>query len=336
MWTVNNRTPYAHGHTWIRDKTGRHFWVVAVQATFSVKPNGQLELAEEQPEPLLAPEYTGEPGQSSLRWDSDLLYVKRCTDVVADAHAHCPGGRARASTVVSLRVASINKQIEVHGSRVYYQGAVGLTTTAPAPFVSRPISYEWAFGGLDLSDPNPAKHRIDDRNPIGKGFSLRPDRLIHRPAHAIEYPGTNPAKVGPAGLGPIDPAWTPRRQRGGTYDAVWERKKKPLLPDDYDELYASSAPEDQRTLQPLSGGERVELRGATPSGVFAFEVPRILLAFSTRFGSRREDHRASLATIKLMPESMKVSFVWQTSLYVAPRDGDYLDETNVWEKTRLS
>jgi hypothetical protein len=33
---------------------------------------------------------------------------------------------------------------------------------------------------------------------------------------------------------------------------------------------------------------------------------------------------------------MKVSFVWQTSLYVAPRDGDYLDETNVWEKTRLS
>jgi hypothetical protein len=336
MWGLENHTPYAAERTWIRDKQGRHLWVVAVKATFDIKANNRLELAEEQFPPALAPEYSGEPGVSSLRWDSDLMYAKTGTDIIAEAHAHAPKGKAQEKVLVALRVGPIFKQMHVYGPRIYYDGAFGLATTTPSPFISQPMTYELAFGGQDLAHPNPSKHRIDGRNPVGRGFAVDAKHLIHQPAHQIEYLDGSPSKRGPAGLGPLDPAWSPRRERAGTYDAKWEKTKKPLLPDDYSDLYGSCAPSDQRLEGPLLGGERVEMLNLTPSGVVAFELPKIHLGFSTRFGPRREEHRGHLVTVLLRPEVMQVSLVWQTTLYVAPRDGDYLDSTSIWEKRHVT
>src|SRR5262249_31114875 len=157
---------------WIRDKDGHHLWIVAVKATFNVALNGQLSLADEQPPPALAPEYEGEPGASSLLFDSDLLYAKPCTDVIAVAQAHAPGGQPRETTMVSLRVGPIQKRLVVHGDRSFMPAIHGVAPGSTKPFVRRPIRYEWAFGGMDLQDPLPSKHRIDDRNPIGKGFAV--------------------------------------------------------------------------------------------------------------------------------------------------------------------
>jgi hypothetical protein len=336
MWSLQNHTPYAAERNWVRDKQGRHQWVVAVKATFDIDDHGRLALSDEQPPPALAPEYAGEPGLSSLRWDSDLLYVKPCTDVVAEANAHAPGGRPCDRVPVILRVGPIQKQLLVHGDRTFAWSPGGVALTAPSPFVSRPIRYEWAYGGIDLSDANPAKHRMDDRNPIGKGFATDPRRLLHQPAYALEYPGADSAKAGPAGFGPIDPAWSPRRLRAGTYDVRWEDHRKPLLPEDYDDLFASSAPDDQRVVPHLRGGERVELQGMTPAGLLTFELPKIYLAFTTRFGTRREEHRSKLATVLLLPEAKRLAMVWQTSLDVAQRDGEYLDVTRIIEKQYVS
>ena len=46
-----------------------------------------------------------------------------------------------------------------------------------------PITYERAFGGVDQEDPNPRKHRIDSRNPVGTGVATRKRNLIGKPAH---------------------------------------------------------------------------------------------------------------------------------------------------------
>jgi hypothetical protein len=67
MWTLFNKTPYAADRNWTRDKTGVHWWIVAVRATFDVDAGGRVTLADDQLPPLLAPEYFGEPGKSSLR-----------------------------------------------------------------------------------------------------------------------------------------------------------------------------------------------------------------------------------------------------------------------------
>jgi hypothetical protein len=331
MWALENQTPYAAGRNWTRDKQGVHVWVVAVKATFDFAAGGPLKLADEQIPPLLEPEYRGKPGISSLLLDSDLLAPKPGTDILLDGSAHAPKERPAPSIPVSLRIGKLEKQLIVHGPRVYYQGAMGLTTTAPRPFVTQPIHYEWAFGGSDLEDPDPRRQRIDERNPVGKGFAVDKRRLERQPAHVVEYPRGDPAKVGPAGFGPVASYWSPRREHGGTYDARWEKSRKPLLPADYDERFALSAPEDQRLPGPLRGGEVVTLLNLTPEGAVRFELPRIQLAFRTRFGKRTTDHQGMMTTVFIDAEKRKLSLVWQSTLRVMPKQFDYLDATAISE-----
>lgn len=332
MWAIFNRTPYAVERNWTRDKEGMHWWLVAVKAGFDIGPNGRLKLADEQPPPLLAPEYFEEPGKSSLRYDSDLLAAKPSTDVLVLANAHAPGGRPAAIVPVAIRVGALKKELLVHGERIYYRGLLGPTTTTPQPFLTRPIQYELAFGGSDLADPDASKHRIDERNPIGRGFARQVKRLVNQPAHAIEYLSGDPSTKGPAGFGPIDAAWSPRRQLAGTYDEAWARTKKPLLPDDYDPAFALSAPADQRLPQPLMGGERIGLLNLTREGTLVFDLPRIVLEFTSRFGKKRRPHPALLATVLVEPEARRLSLVWQSVLRVAASEADYLDATEVIEQ----
>jgi hypothetical protein len=336
MWALDNRTAYAADRNWTRDKRGVHHWLVAVKATFDVALDGRLKLADEQSPPLLEPEYRGEPGSSSLRLDSDLLAVKPETDVIVDARAHAPGGRPVPTVPVTLRVGSIQKTLLVHGTRAYYRGLMGITTCSPRPFTTAPIRYECAFGGTDTSHPDPRKHRIDARNPVGKGFAVDADRLVNQLAHAVEYPRGNPAKAGPAGFGPIARSWSPRLELAGTHDSRWAATKKPLLPDDHDERFAMCSPVDQRPAKPLRGGERVELVNMTPRGVLRFDLPKIYLTFTTRFGSRREEHRATLTTVAVLAEEMRLAVTWQSTLKVPARDAEYLDRTAIGEKPYLA
>lgn len=335
VWALANQTSYAAGRNWTRDQDGLHWWLVAVRATFTMTPSGRLALADEQLLPALIPEHHGEPGASSLRYDSDLLARKPGTDVLVLASAYAPGGRAAATVPVMLRVGKLEKTLLVHGERAYCQGLVRLTTTAPRPFVVCPIRYELAFGGSDRSDPDPARHRIDERNPVGRGFAVRRAKLVNAPAHAIEYPGNDPATLGPAGFGPIDPGWLPRRALAGTYDAGWVKTRKPLLPEDYDPAFAYSAPSDQRGHTPLRGGERLGLFNMSPEGTLVFELPRIDLRLVSRFGRRCRPHDPPLlSSVFVEPDARRLSMTWQSALRVAAPDADYLDVTEIVEAGR--
>jgi hypothetical protein len=337
MWALDNQTAYAAERNWTRDARGVHVWIVAVQATFDVAEDGRLTLADEQPPPPLAPEYRGDPASTSLRRDSELLAVKPGTDVLVDGLAHAPGGKPAPSVPVALRVGgAIDKRLLVHGTRAYYRGAFGLRASKPLPFTSRPIVYESAFGGADLSDPDPKRQRMDPRNPVGKGVAVRPEALVDTEAHAVEYLEGDPAKRGPAGFGPIAPSWSPRRELAGTYDERWESTKKPLLPDDYDERFGLSTPADQRPAKPLRGGELLELVHLTPGGLLRFALPKVYLVFTTRFGRRREEHRAALTTVFVEPERRRLSLVWQGCLRVKAPDVEHLDATTVREKEYLT
>ncbi|WNG20909.1 DUF2169 domain-containing protein [Cystobacter fuscus] len=332
MWGLKNRTAYAAERNWTRDKNGVHWWLVAVKATFNITPGGRPILADTQLPPVLVPEYFGEPGRSSLRYDSDLLAAKPGSELLVIAHAHAPHGRPVPTVPVSLRIERLHKELLVHGERIYESGWRNVTVTRPQSFTTRPIRYEFAFGGSDLSDPDPQKHRTDERNPIGRGFARRAAHVVGKLAHAIEYPRGDPAEMGPAGFGPIDPSWMPRRALAGTYDERWEQSKKPLLPDDFDPLFALSAPADQRLDKPIIGGERVELLNMTPDGALIFELPRISISCTTRIGMRSEKHSARVVTVLVEPEERRLFLVWQSVLRVAAPDADYLDETEIVEQ----
>lgn len=333
VWALANQTPYAADRNWTRDEHGVHWWVVAVRATFMIATDGKLSLADEQLPPVLAPEHYGNPGESSLRYDSDLLARKPSTDVIVLGSAHAPGAKPASIVPVALRVGSVDKTLLVHGERVYHQAWGGLSVTAPVPFTRRAIRYELAFGGHDRSDPDPRGHRLDERNPIGRGFARRNTSVANTPAHAIEYPGSNPATAGPAGFGPIDRHWLPRRALAGTYDAAWVKTKHPLLPGDYDPGFAMCAPTDQRPSHALRGGERLGLFNLSPEGALVLDLPHVRLELQSRFGRSIRSHSPTvLTTVLAEPDDRRLSLVWQSLLRVAALDTDYLDETMIIEK----
>jgi hypothetical protein len=336
MWVLQNRTPCAAERTWIRDKGGAHHWVVAVKATFGIGDDGSLRLADEQAPPLPAAEYLGEPGQSSLRYEADLGPMKPTTEVTLLGSAYAPRGQRAPVVQVSLRVDDIQKQLIVHGERSYIGGLGGLDVSAPVPFVRRPIVYELAYGGTDKTHPDPRRHAMDKRNPIGRGFAREASALVGQPAPSIEYPSVDVAKAGPAGFAPIASSWSPRLELWGTYDANWEKTKKPLLPDDYDDRVSLCAPADQRPARHLYGGELVELVNLTPSGHLRFALPKLYFTFDTAFGSRREEHRSRLVSVVIEPDEHRLMMTWLTTLAVRARDVDYLDSTTIAQKPYLA
>jgi hypothetical protein len=326
MWRIDNHTPYAAGRVWGRDKEGVHEWIVAVKATYEIQPDGNLVLAPEQPEPLLLPEYNGEDGASSLRYEADLVGPKPTTDVLLNGTAYAPGGKPTKEFMVSLRVGPVVKKLRVVGDRVW--GAVTRTTVRPVTAV--PIVYERAYGGFDQSDPDPKKQRMDMRNPVGCGLVTQEGQ----PVPNFEYPGGSLETAGPAGFGALASYWSPRRELQGTYDDAWKKKRFPLLPSDWDSRSLLCSPPDQRPKSHLRGGELVELENLTPSGRLSFTLPKVYLRFRTLIDNISEDHQDHLSSVVIEPDFPRVSMVWQSVLAVR-NDGDYLEETIITEKAIL-
>jgi hypothetical protein len=319
MWILENNTPFAGERTWVRDRNGAEVWVVVVKGTFSVNSNGSTQPAEKQMEVCRVPEYFGEPGKSSLRYDLDLVDSKPTTDVILHGHAYAPKEKKTAQIDATMKVGQITKTLRVFGDRYWRRGLLGLKMTRSAPFVKMPIIYERAFGGVDQKSTNSKKPWWEPRNPVGKGFAVKSKHLVGEQLPNVEVPkaliSSWKHRPRPAGFGPIARDWSSRIQLAGTYDEKWERERLPLLPDDFDERFYLCAPDDQRAQAYLRGGESVELQNLTPEGLLRFRLPRVALGFETRFFTRETiSHRAVLHTVTLEPDVPRIIMVWHTRL----------------------
>ncbi len=331
MWAIKNNTPYEAESTWGRDKEGVHEWIVAVKGTFDILPDGSVKLADEQLDPLLLPEYNGEDGVSSLKYDADLVAPKPTTDIILNGTAYAPNGRPSKEFLVAMRVGSMNKVIRVVGNRKWESGLLGLSASHMEPITEIPITYERAYGGYDHIDPDPKKHRLDTKNPVGCGVVAESSRKEGQSLPNFEYPQGNLEKAGPAGFGAIDSFWSPRRELCGTYDETWQKSRSPLLPNDWDSRTLLCSPVDQLPTSYLNGGELVELVNLTQNGVLRFSLPKVRFAFKTHFGRIRKEHRSNLSTVIIEPDYPRVIMVWLSALTVRT-DVDYLDETVIREK----
>jgi hypothetical protein len=307
MWQVENRTPFAAAGNWTRNRDGAEVWLVAVRCTFDIKPDGTTVPAKKQEPPVLAPQYRGEPGQSSLIYDSDFYLTKPTTDVLLHGFACATGGKPAASVDVTMRVGDIRKTLRVTGDR---KG--GQTQN----FVELPIIYERAYGGREPEPPkNPEKPQFEERNPVGTGFATIEGKLPPN----IVYAGVSLTSK-PAGFGPIPTNWKPRIRYAGTYDAAWQKDRMPLFPHDLDDRFFLCSPEDQQPEEYLRGGEPVELLNLTPSGRLSFSVPKVAFGFETHFrGSERVEHRGKLHTVIFEPGVSQVILVWRTELACHPK-----------------
>lgn len=339
MLSVENRTSYATERTAVIDKTGAVVWVVVVKATYDIAPDGTVSLAGEQIPPKMAPEYSGEDGQSSLAYETDLVVPKKATDILINGFAHAPGGRPSEEFNAGFELAGLRKMVTVRGDRRYDMSMAGVVRAGKmTPVVRVPLRYERAYGGYDDKDPNPAKQRMDPRNPVGTGVAVRPANLVGLPVANFEYPGKDPAVTGPAGFGPIACHWEPRIGYAGIYDAAWVSQRKPLLPEDFDERYHQCAPTDQQLPGLLPKDARITLINLSARGNISVLLPRVFLRFTTFFTEaarqRRVDHRGVLNTILVDPEENCLIMVWSSKLECG-RDVDHINATRVTEKEHI-
>lgn len=331
MWAVDNQTPFKADRAFARDAEGAEIWIVAVRATFEIQRSGTVVPAREQQDVCLAPKYFGEPGKSSLTYDMDLVRTKPGTDVILNAVAHSPRGEPTEALEVGFRLGPLAKSLRLVGDRVWESTPLGLAPSVPQPFVSMPIQYERALGGLFSLEPG-APH--DPQNPVGTGriaVAGQPVPNCEWPNEAIRSPQ---AESLPAGFGAIPCDWQQRTKLAGTYDEAWQKERQPLVPKDFQDAYFHCAPVDQQVNGFLQGGEEVVLRNLTPEGLLRFTLPRVSLGFRTRIDGGTTHHRGQLHTVIIEPEVRRLIMVWQTAL-PCHHTLYTLKETAVFEKERV-
>lgn len=313
-----NATRMVAGYTMGTEPSGRESLVVVVKGTFRLPAPGEaVRLADEQVPLVMADTFTGEPGLSAPCYEVDYAPHKPRCDVLLLGCAHAPGGRPATRVPVALRVGNVVKQFAVVGDRVWQAGATRIEPSAPVPFVSKPITYDCAFGGVDQEHEDPMRHAAFMANPVGRGFRrhLRREwvdgRLLPN-TEELDRPVMRPDEAyRPMSFGVLGRGWEARYRHAGTYDDEWMEKHFPFLPPDFDERYYQAAPEDQQLAMPV-GGAKVTLVNLTADGRRSFALPdfEAPVLVVPKHGEP-EDYRAGVDTIVFEPELGRFTMSWR-------------------------
>lgn len=317
MLQLKNSTPFAAQIAVFPDVRGIDTLYVTLKATFAL--GARLEVVDPQPPVLLADEYWGEPGLSSLKYASDVHLTKLSTDVVLIGQAHAPGRKPVTQLDVSLAVGKKQKVVRVFGDREWRPGLLlaPASMTKPAPFKTMPLVYERAFGGRhEIEGKNP-EVLFEPRNPAGGGFAgkRKGDALkglplpnLEDPADLVRSPKDAPA---PAGFGFVSPAWEPRKSFAGTYDAAWLKKCAPYLPKDFNPRFFNAAHPDLVCDCYLTGGERVQAQNVSPGGALIFRLPVCELRATVRVAGDKVEPALNLETVLIEPDDARLSLLWR-------------------------
>lgn len=319
MWQLVNRTPFAAQRTFARDRDGAEVLVVVVKGTFDVLADETTRIADDQEEVRVSPVFAGDPSRTGLVHESDVAPARHATDVLVHGDAHTPRGVPAVTVEVGLRIGAWQTRLRVVGDRTWERGLARPRLSAPQPFTTMPLDWEHAYGGRDESvDPT----AVFEPNPVGRGFAASARAIEGRAAPNLEDPDALieswSDRPPPRSFAPVARHWAPRRRLAGTFDDRWERARKPLVPEDFDDAFHQAAP-PERQVRGLEGGEPCEATHMRPEGPLRFALPRVRPRMRSRVGKARVDHEASLHTFALTPERARLVLVWQSTL---PCHGD--------------
>ena len=309
MLEIENRTPYAAQLVPTWDANGLEVAVLIIKATFEFDARGNIEPAAEQVPVELADRYRGEPGASSVVYESDLALRKPAADIAVNATAYAPGGRPVRSLHVVVRVGSVSRRLRVLGDRKWTRRFGILTPTFRKRFTEMPIVYERAFGGSFTGLIRRKHVKPYLRNPVGCGFRRRFFAPGGEPLPNIEWSGRSRWPWGrrrrPAGLGFVAKNWSPRYKLAGTYDDAWAAHRMPFLPADFDHRFFQAA-SDGMTCPYPKGGETVTLENLTPGGHVQFRLPEVVVPALYDHVLERGEVKPRVDTVLIEPDLSRV------------------------------
>jgi hypothetical protein len=312
MLQLVNQTPFAASLLLLPNQQGIDTIYVVIKATFTLRP--VVAVAEQQVPVWLADEYVGSPGQSSLRYASELHIGKPGTDIALLGHARPPRGRAEQMTV-SLSVAGRSHDLLVFGNR-HFTARGGISP--PEPFSEMPLTFERAYGGS--VGQSAATFLAEEQNPVGQGFlgNRSPAELHGQPLPNLEDPRARIGRIGdrqtPTCFALVAPSWLPRRAFAGTYDERWRRQRLPYLPDDFDRRYFHAATAALCLPAPLLGGEPCSARGVSSDGPLEFTIPRCQWRIEIEVAFAVETVTARLETLLIEPDDNRLSLSYRAEL----------------------
>src|SRR5579864_9851165 len=111
---INNPAGFGYESLFVADAAGQLVFVPLLQATYVLGSNGELEPLEEQPAPLLAGQWYGDPEFTSMKWEPQIAFHKPATDIVLHGHAY-PESPGATRGQVGIRVGSAQKLAHVFG-----------------------------------------------------------------------------------------------------------------------------------------------------------------------------------------------------------------------------
>ncbi len=336
MLEIRNDTPFVVALVPGLDPEGLESATLVVKGTFALGGRaGEPGLAGKQAPVALADTHVSDDDAgSSLRVASEATPAKPATDVALVGHAVSPRG-AVPSLDVELHAGPVSKVVRVFGDRCW-ESRLGMKhASRPEPFERMPLVYERAFGGADVTDPDPAKHAFEERNPVGRGFSLGrgaalrdlPLPNLEDPRDLISSPRDRPA---PAAFGFVSPGWMPRRALAGTYDDAWQRDRCPFLPADFDPRFYQAAHPDLVCPGHLAGGERVRAVNVRAGGDLDFAVPRRRIEVAVEIRGRETRQAAVLDTLLIEPDDERLVCTWKAT-FPCPRSFLYIERVSVRE-----
>lgn len=342
---IQNRTPFHAEVLHLEDENAAFLCCVVVKATYDIVDGKGLVLSAEQQPLNHAGEYWGPPDQSSYKYEPENAFVKLATDVVLLGYAQASSPNVQ-TLDVGLKVGPVQKIVRVFGDRYWVKTGGSIIATRPQPIDRVPLVYERAFGGWDKANKDQTAWRCDTRNPVGRGFG-DPLRYaeegkialpnLEDPNHLLKRYGDTPP---PAGFGFVSPHWQGRARYAGTYDDAWEKKRKPLLPHDFDRRFFNAASPGLVAQGYLRGTEDVVIVNAAPVPQLRFNLPGVAspaCKVALR-GGRHEIVQTNLDTVIINAAEMKVFLLWRGSCAV--RNGVFdvaaVDIGTQWERARAT
>ncbi len=314
MLQLKNNTPFAAQLALFPDQHGIDTLYIIIKATFNI--GSQWTLAEEQKPPQAEDEYLGEdPLTSSIKNASDIHIGKPASDIIMLGHARSANEQEVTQLDVSLSVGKVNKTVRVFGDRQWVNGAI----SSVKPFVTMPLVYERAFGGVHIQDDGTIA-AAENRNPIGCGFlgKRNVNEMNGLSVPNLEDPRQLLQKAGdivtPAGFGFISPAWLPRLPFAGTYDESWQNNQAPYLPADFDMRFFNMSHPDLRYPGYLVGGEPVSISGIHPAGDVHFNLPVAAFNADVEIKSRTERPLFNLETLLIDTDKLQLGMTWKAAL----------------------
>ena len=275
------------------------------KATLTMPPGSGGDLAwAAEPDLAAGHLHADDDPAKDLLYESDFAPLKPRADVLLLGTAYAPGGRPAPTVDVSLRFGNLHKRLLAVGDRTWRRTLIGTRTSAPEPFTKMPLRYGRAFGGPD--------HPL---NPLGRGRGREHAPNVEHP----DRPSAGPRDTAePAGFAPLPPAWPPRKDRVGTYNEEWVKKRWPWFPEDFDYAYFNAAPADQQLERFARGDEEVVLENLRPDApAYRTRLPgvRTLCFLLTEAkGSAPETFRQvpmNLDTVWIDADAGKVVLVWR-------------------------